>query len=30
MKRLNADEMKAIELDMLKDISNFCDNNGIR
>ena len=30
MKRLNVDEMKAIELDMLKDISNFCDNNGIR
>lgn len=30
MKRLNADEMKVIELDMLKDISNFCDNNGIR
>ncbi len=29
MKRLNVDEMKAIELDMLKDISNFCDNNGI-
>ena len=29
MKRLNADEMKVIELDMLKDISNFCDNNGI-
>lgn len=30
MKRLNVDGMKAIELDMLKDISNFCDNNGIR
>ena len=30
MRKIDSDEMKSIMLDILKDIHNFCENNGIR
>lgn len=30
MKNLSADDMKTLELNMLKDISDFCDQSGLR
>ena len=30
MRKIDEDELKSIELDILKDVANFCDENGLR